>query len=337
MRKASLTLAACVALLWATSVQAGLTAAAKCEATKNQEAGKYSLCLQQARAKLVQTKGTCSTSYTTACYRDEECPSGETCNKDLTKYGEAVTKCKRKFAEKWQKAIDKATEAGGTCPDGRSTDGDFQTVADVCSSHVATGLGTGGELSILPASGQTTSYGPGSDGDVQAGATLSYKDNGDGTITDNNTGLMWEKKDESSGIHDKDNTYTWGMPDPPYTMNGTMVTEFLATLNTSPCFAGYCDWRIPNVKELQSIVDYEIRYPGPVVNAAFHNAAGCTGCTDVRLASCSCTRSSYYWSSTTYRNSTLGAWGVYFTDGTVGLSGEHKDFSFAVRAVRGGL
>ncbi len=29
---------------------------------------------------------------------------------------------------------------------------------------------------------------------VQAGATLSYTDNGDGTITDNNTGLMWEKK-----------------------------------------------------------------------------------------------------------------------------------------------
>ena len=42
----------------------------------------------------------------------------------------------------------------------------------------------------LPASGQTTAYGPGSDGDVRAGAALSYTDNGDGTITDNNTGLM---------------------------------------------------------------------------------------------------------------------------------------------------
>jgi len=63
----------------------------------------------------------------------------------------------------------------------------------------------------FPASGQTTSYGPGSDGDVQAGATLSYTDNGDGTITDNNTRLMWEKNDDSGGIHDQDNGYTWGM------------------------------------------------------------------------------------------------------------------------------
>ena len=53
------------------------------------------------------------------------------------------------------------------------------------------------------------------------------------------------------------------MTSAPYTMNGTMVTEFLATLNTPPCFAGHCDWRIPNVRELQSIVDYEILYPGP--------------------------------------------------------------------------
>ena len=63
----------------------------------------------------------------------------------------------------------------------------------------------------FPASGQTTAYGPGSDGDVQAGAPLSYTDNGDGTITDPNTGLMWEKKDDSGGIHGRDNIYTWRM------------------------------------------------------------------------------------------------------------------------------
>jgi len=191
----------------------------------------------------------------------------------------------------------------------------------------------------FPASGQTTAYGPGSDGDVQAGAPLSYTDNGDGTITDPNTGLMWEKKDDSGGIHDKDNMYTWGMTDAPYSMNGTIVTTFLSTLNTPSCFASHCDWRIPNVKELQSIVDYEIPFLGPnfglKVNAAFHNAAGCTGCTDVTQANCSCTLFFGYWSSTTFRDYPFSAWYLFFGAGYT--FGNDKDGSFAVRAVRGGL
>jgi len=184
------------------------------------------------------------------------------------------------------------------------------------------------------ASGQTTPYGPGSDGDVQAGAPLSYTDNGDGTITDNNTRLMWEKKDDSGGIHDQDNRYTWwGGVSEGYLMDGTMVTEFLATLNAGGGFAGHTDWRIPNVRELQSIVDYEIPSPGPTVNAAFHNAAGCTGCTDVTLASCSCTAASPYWSSTTNRENPLYAWDVYFAYGSVNIADKS---SIRVRAVRGG-
>ncbi|MBP1685708.1 MAG: hypothetical protein H6Q33_1851 [Deltaproteobacteria bacterium] len=191
----------------------------------------------------------------------------------------------------------------------------------------------------LPASGQTTAYGAGSDGDVRAGATLAYTDNGDGTITDHNTGLTWEKKDDSGGIHDKDNVYTWGMGFPPFTMNGTMVTEFLATLNTQPCFADHCDWRVPNVRELQSIVDYEIEHAGPMVQPVFHNAAGCTECTDVMLASCSCTASSpttFYWSSTTFRFTPGYAWGVYFDSGFV-HNRAPKDVPSYVRAVRGGV
>jgi hypothetical protein len=187
----------------------------------------------------------------------------------------------------------------------------------------------------FPASGQTTTYGPGSDADVQAGAALSYTDNGDGTITDRNTGLMWEKKDDSEGIHGRYNSYTWGMYSEPYTMNGTVVTDFLATLNTPPCFAGYCDWRIPNVKELQSIIDYEVPYPGPTVNAAFHNATGCEGCTDVTLPSCSCSASILYWSSTTSRSYPFDAWVLSFSGGDV-VNGT-KSNNFPVRAVRGGL
>ena len=135
------------------------------------------------------------------------------------------------------------------------------------------------------------------------------------------------------------NYYDWGMTTAPYTMTGTILTEFLATLNRAPCFAGHCDWRVPNVRELQSIVDYEIPYPGPTVAAVFHNAAGCTGCTDVTRASCSCTASSpttFYWSSTTFRFTPGYAWGVYFDSGFV-HNRAPKDVPSYVRAVRGGV
>jgi hypothetical protein len=183
----------------------------------------------------------------------------------------------------------------------------------------------------FPATGQTTAYGTDSDGDVQAGATLSYSDNGDGTITDNNTGLMWEKKDDSGGIHDKDNSYFWwGGVSGGYLMNGTMVTVFLATLNSKPLyFAGHCDWRIPNKKELESIVDEE-QY-GPAVSAAFNN--GCElGCT---VTACSCTASDHYWSSTTQASNPRNAWIVDFSDGSMWQV--YKDDNTYVRAVRGGL
>src|SRR5205814_55397 len=70
----------------------------------------------------------------------------------------------------------------------------------------------------LPATGQTTCWdgsgnvigcaGTGQDGELRRGAPLSYTDNGDGTITDNNTGLVWEKQSQDGSIHDIANTYT---------------------------------------------------------------------------------------------------------------------------------
>ncbi len=61
-----------------------------------------------------------------------------------------------------------------------------------------------------------------------------FVDNGDGTITDRATGLMWMKSD--SGL-----TYNW---------------EEALAYSENLVYAGYDDWRLPNAKELQSIVDY---------------------------------------------------------------------------------
>jgi hypothetical protein len=181
----------------------------------------------------------------------------------------------------------------------------------------------------FPATGQTTCWdssstvvacgGTGHDGDIQAGATLSYTDNGDGTITDTNTGLMWEKKSDDGSIHDKDTFYTW---DDAFAVH-------VAGLNASGGFAGHTDWRVPNAKELQSIVDYE--RVNPSIDPAFNTAcvASCT------VMSCSCTASSFYWSSTSYAANPFGAWLVNFLVGFVSTQG--KIGNFPVRAVRGGL
>ncbi len=194
---------------------------------------------------------------------------------------------------------------------------------------LATTACTGGPLAEPLQTGQTTAYGTGSDGDLQNGVARSYTDNGDGTITDNTTGLMWEKKDQSGGIHDWGNTYTWGMTSSPYTMNGTMVTTFLATLNAGAGFAGHTDWRIPNRFELESLVN--LQNVNPAVDAAF-DASCASNCT---VLTCSCTDRFYYWSSTTYQGFPSYAWGVDFNVGDVdGLS---KSTGYYVRAVRGGL
>jgi len=61
-----------------------------------------------------------------------------------------------------------------------------------------------------------------------------FVDNGDGTVTDNATGLMWEQADSGSGMDWED------------------ALDYAESATTG----GYDDWRLPNIKELQSIVDY---------------------------------------------------------------------------------
>jgi hypothetical protein len=157
------------------------------------------------------------------------------------------------------------------------------------------------------------------DGEIQAGATLAYIDNGDGTVTDVNTGLMWEKLSDDGSIHDKDTTYVWD--------NAFAVK--VATLN-SGTFAGYNDWRVPNRRELESIVNLE--NVSPSVSAAF-NTACAPACT---VLTCSCTVvSGPYWSSSTVASGPHFAWRVSFSAG-FGDAGNKSGFLSFVRAVRAG-
>ncbi len=183
--------------------------------------------------------------------------------------------------------------------------------------------------------GQTTSYGPGSDGDIQKGLSPMFSDLGNGVIKDQRTGLFWEKKSDDGSIHDKDNSYTWCSSGGEYIcntdgspMDGTMVTTFLAGLNTPPCSGGFCDWRIPNVRELATLVNYEA--VNPATFGAFN--AGCTvGCT---VTTCSCTISDFYWSSSTFQDFPVYAWAVRFHNGVT--RDVFKADGGYVRAVRGG-
>ena len=94
-------------------------------------------------------------------------------------------------------------------------------------------------------------------------------------------------------------------------------------------FGGKRDWRLPKVKELQSIFNYQ--NIGPAVSAAFNTK--CVAGATVLTGSCT---DSFYWSSTTGADFPAGAWFVNFF-GVGFVTAGIKSDGIHVRAVRGGL
>ena len=118
-----------------------------------------------------------------------------------------------------------------------------------------------------------------------------YKDNADGTITDLVTGLMWQQSDSKKAMSWKD------------------ALSFAQQKNEEN-YLGCSDWRLPNAKELQSIVDYG-RSPQETESAAIDPLFEVSQIKDEGGNN----DFSFYWSSTTHKNIRDGHSAVYVAFG----------------------
>jgi hypothetical protein len=160
---------------------------------------------------------------------------------------------------------------------------------------------SGGTI-MLPQTGQITSYHPVDDGDIRAGVAWPsprFTDNGNGTITDELTGLMWILDADSSG-----GTRSW-----------LDALSFAAGLTVG----GFNDWRLPNLIELESLA-----HAGQTDVAAWLVSQGFTN-----------VQGSQYWSSTSEAIFPDEARTVDMSNGDV-FRGLKDGDSFSVWPVRAG-
>lgn len=161
-----------------------------------------------------------------------------------------------------------------------------------------------------------------------------FVDNGDGTVTDNETKLMWEKKEDCGAVelsnpHCVANTYTWSAGGADFTApDGTLFTEFLSRINredgvspagSSITRAAYTDWRVPTDAELQSILLTE-KCPGSPTPCISEEIFGAT-------------QASRYWLAKPGTADSMFAWFVDFSSGEVTGGSKEEDDGHA-RAVR---
>jgi len=141
-------------------------------------------------------------------------------------------------------------------------------------------------------------------------------------VRDNVTGLVWEVKTDDDGIHDKDNTYRWGgIGAEQY---GTVFYDdwdVLVNGTNSESLCGFSDWRVPEIDELESIVNFN-RF-NPAIDSVFFPD----------------TRASHFWSSSASAYGSRYAWYVGFGYGNSNYYyyrnyGRHA--ARHVRLVRGG-
>ncbi|GAF68452.1 unnamed protein product, partial [marine sediment metagenome] len=180
---------------------------------------------------------------------------------------------------------------------------------------------------LVPKTGQTTSYDgtrDGEDGDIKAGVEWPnprFTVN-DGTVTDNLTGLIWLKDANCIATNytgfDSDGQVTW-----------QQALDFVDGINdgtTYPlCGAGSTDWRLPNVRELHSLIHYGYRDLAVPDTSGTNKWSEDDPFNNVK---------SDYWSSSTYTDFTGNAWRVNMYGGSVYTYTKSNDY--CVWPVRGG-
>jgi len=172
-----------------------------------------------------------------------------------------------------------------------------------------------GVPAAVPKTGQTTCWdvggytidcaGTGQDGEYQKGVAVDprFTDNGDGTVKDNLTGLIWLQDANCFA------SQTWF---DALTVSNTLASGACGLSDGSVAW----DWRLPNRKELESLLDLEQSYPAL---PAGHPFSG------VQLGH-------YYWSSTTYAGDPSFAWFVDLGYGNVVSDGKYNaDYVWPVR------
>lgn len=341
---------AATAVLAFTSHAMAISPADKCEADKNRIAGKYAFCRQKVEATSIRTGASpnftlCGVKLGAKWLSAENkaagmCPtngdylavldfvSAHTDAVAAALNGDGLPACGDDTIDVAGEQCDGTALAGASCSTLGLSGGTlgcgggcaFDTSGCTCS--VSGGLPETGQTQCDP--GDTTLAGcpgnpSGQDGERRAGVPRSYTDNGDGTISDNVTGLMWEKLSNDGSVHDQGNFYNW------YTVGTTKI----ATLNAGSGFAGHTDWRLPNVLELESIVDLG-QPSSPTIDPIF-NAACPSGCT---VTTCSCAHDGSFMSSTTSQANSDRAWLLSFGPGD--LFPFPKSTNAYARAVRGG-